>query len=128
MTAKKVLTDTHTLVWALSDPDQLSPTAQQVLAQAEVLASVANLWELLLKRGRSGALLADPLPWWEEYVLRTGIPTVGIRSGHVLALGRLPEIHKDPFDRILIAQSMVEKAPLVSKDGHLAEYGVTLIW
>lgn len=124
----RILTDTHTLVWALSDPDRLSSTARQALAESEVFASVANLWELLLKHGKSGALLADPLPWWEEYVLRTGIPTLGIRVGHVLTLGRLPEFHKDPFDRILIAQSIVEKAPLVSKDEQLTEYGVTLIW
>ena len=89
---------------------------------------MANLWELLLKRGKSGALLADPLPWWEEYVLRTGIPTFGIRLDHVLVLGRLPELRKDPFDRVLVAQLIVEKAPIVSNDRQLSEYGVTLIW
>ena len=52
LAAMKVLTDTHTLVWALSDPDQLSSNARQVLTQAEVLASVANLWELLLRRSK----------------------------------------------------------------------------
>jgi PIN domain nuclease of toxin-antitoxin system len=124
----KVLTDTHTLVWALSDPEALSAIARSTLIESDVLASVANLWELLLKRDKKDALLADPLPWWEKYVVHTGVPTIGIRLGHVITLGRLPEIHKDPFDRILVAQSMVEKAPLVSKDRRLAEYGISVIW
>lgn len=124
----KVLTDTHTLVWALSDPEALGSEARATLAAYPFTASVANLWELLLKIRKPGALVADPLRWWEKYVLRTGIPTLLIRVGHVMALGRLPEIHKDPFDRILVAQSIAERFPLVSKDVHLAEYGISLIW
>lgn len=124
----RVLTDTHTLVWALSDPDRLGSDARRVLTEAEVTASVANLWELILKMRKKDALLADPLPWWEKYVVRTGIPALGIRVAHVIALGHLPELHKDPFDRILVAQSIVEKVPLVSKDAHLANYGIPMIW
>jgi PIN domain nuclease of toxin-antitoxin system len=60
----RVLTDTHSLVWALADPDQLSADARNVLSQAEVTASVANLWELVLKRQKKDALVADPLSWW----------------------------------------------------------------
>ena len=123
-----VLTDTHTLVWALSDPEALGPEARAALATSPFTASAANLWELVLKARKPGALVADPLPWWEKYVLRTGIPTLAIRVRHVLALGRLPGIHKDPFDRILVAQSLAEKFPLVSKDAHLAEYGIAMIW
>lgn len=124
----KVLTDTHSLVWALADPGQLSVGARKVLSQAEVTASAANLWELVLKRHKKDALLADPLSWWERYVVETGIPALGIRVNHVRALARLPDIHKDPFDRILVAQSMVEKLPLVTKDSRLAEYGISVIW
>ena len=116
----KTLTDTHTLVWALSDPAKLSSEARDVLSESEVFASVANLWELLLKKGKKDALLEDPLPWWDKYVVRTGISTLGIRQSHVMAIGQLPNIHKDPFDRILIAQAMVEKATLISMDSGLA--------
>ena len=91
-----------------------------MLSESEVFASVANLWELLLKKGKKDSLLVDPLPWWDKYVVRTGIPTLGIRQSHVMAIGKLPNIHKDPFDRILIAQAMVEKTALVSKDSGLA--------
>ena len=124
----KVLTDTHTLVWALTDSAQLGPEARQLLGESEVLASVANLWELLLKKDRTTALLTDPLPWWDKYVVRAGIQTLGIRLSHVIALGQLPELHRDPFDRILIAQSMVEKATLVSKDTKLRQYGIAVAW
>jgi len=124
----KVLTDTHALVWALANPGSLSERARQVLTQSEVTVSVANLWELLLKRHKPGALLADPLPWWEKYVHESGISALTIRTAHVMALGRLPELHKDPFDRILVAQSRVEKLPLVTKDTALARYGISVIW
>jgi PIN domain nuclease of toxin-antitoxin system len=123
-----VLTDTHTLVWALSDPALLSSAAKTVLSKADVTVSVANLWELVLKMHRKQALLADPLPWWDKYVRDTSIPTLSIRTSHVAALAHLPEIHKDPFDRILVAQSKAENLPLVSKDASLAQYGITIIW
>jgi PIN domain nuclease of toxin-antitoxin system len=124
----KVLTDTHSLVWALSDPGSLSAKARNILTEEEVVTSAANLWELLLKMSKSDALLANPLPWWQKYVVETGISILPIRSSHILALGRLSGIHKDPFDRILVAQAVVEKLPIVSKDAVLAQYGVAVIW
>lgn len=124
----KVLTDTHTLVWALSDPGWLSKKARKVLTEAEVMVSVVNLWELILKMQKQDALLADPLKWWQKYVVTTGIPTLSIRTAHVMALGSLPGLHKDPFDRILVAQSITEDMPLVTKDRHLARYGISVVW
>jgi PIN domain nuclease of toxin-antitoxin system len=124
----KVLTDTHSLVWALSDPGSLSAKARNILTEEEVVTSAANLWELLLKMSKSDALLANPAPWWEKYVVETGIPILPIRSSHVLALGRLPGVHKDPFDRILVAQAVVENLPIISKDTVLAQYGIAVIW
>lgn len=124
----RVLTDTHSLVWALSDPGALSSRARRTLAGSEVTASVANLWELLLKARKKDALLADPLRWWNKFIAESGIPALPIRVGHVTALGTLAEIHRDPFDRILVAQSLVEDLPLVTKDAHLARYGIRVIW
>jgi PIN domain nuclease of toxin-antitoxin system len=125
----KLLTDTHTLVWALAEPERLSQTARQLFAgEAEVIVSVANLWELILKHDKKNSLLTDPVPWWDKFVIRSGIQTIGIRASHVIALGQLPHIHRDPFDRILVAQAIVEKATLVSKDAHLAQYGAEVLW
>jgi len=98
------------------------------MSRSEVTASAANLWELVLKMGKRDCLLSDPLRWWEKYVLSTNIPTLSIRTAHVMALGHLPALHKDPFDRILVAQSVAEKLPLATKDAHLANYGIATIW
>ena len=124
----KVLTDTHTLVWALSNPEALGPEARIALSESPFTASVANFWELILKRRKAGALVADPVLWWEKYVVRPRIPALAIRVAHIRALGSLPDIHKDPFDRILVAQSLAERLTLASKDAMLARYGVPVIW
>jgi PIN domain nuclease of toxin-antitoxin system len=115
-------------VWALSNPGLLSPAACKVLAAANVVASVASLWELCVKSGRKNALLADPIRWWEQYVAGSGVAAIPIRDSHVMVLGSLSKIHGDPFDRILVAQAVVEKLPLVTKDKQLAEYGIPIIW
>jgi PIN domain nuclease of toxin-antitoxin system len=124
----RVLTDTHTLVWALSDPEALGAQARAELTVSPFTASVANLWELVLKSRKPGALVADPLPWWRKYVVRSRIPTLAIRTAHILALAGLPEFHKDPFDRILVAQAIAEGLTLATKDAVLARYGVAIIW
>jgi len=124
----KVLLDTHTLVWALSDPEMLGAEARAALAGSPFTASVANLWELVLKSRRRGALVADPLLWWERYVERTRIPTLAIRTVHIRALAGLPEFHKDPFDRILVAQALAEGLTLATKDAIFARYGAPVVW
>lgn len=124
----KVLVDTHALVWALNDPDLLSADSQKVLREAEVVVSVASLWELILKSRRNSTLLSDPIPWWQKFVVDSGLALLSIRNNHVLTLGLLPEVHKDPFDRILVAQSMAEQMPLVTKDALLSRYPVKTIW
>jgi PIN domain nuclease of toxin-antitoxin system len=124
----KVLTDTHTLVWALSDPEALGDLARAALAESPFTASVVNLWELVLKARKPGALVAAPIPWWEKYVVRPRIPTLAIRTPHIRALAGLPDLHKDPFDRILVAQALAERLTLATKDAIFARYGVPVVW
>ena len=124
----KVLTDTHTLVWALTGSEPLGAAAHAALAHSPFTASVANLWELVLKSRKPGALIADPLPWWEKYVVAPRIPTLAIRIRHIQKLARLPELHKDPFDRILVAQARAEGLTLATKDALLARYGAPMVW
>ena len=124
----KVLTDTHTLVWALSEPEALGAGARAALAELPFTASVANLWELVLKARKPGALIADPLPWWGKYVVRTRIPVLVIRTAHIRALAGLPELHRDPFDRILVAQALAEGLTLATKDAVLTGYGAQVLW
>lgn len=85
-------------------------------------------WELLLKKNKKDARSQDPLAWWERYIIQMDIPTLAIRTAHVVALGHLPDWHKDPFDRILVAQAIVEGMPLISKDNQLQQYGVAIVW
>lgn len=124
----KVLTDTHTLVWALAEPQSLGVQARAALAAFPFTASVINLWELVLKSRKPGALLAEPLAWWEQYVVGAQIPTLAIRISHIRVLAGLPEIHKDPFDRILVAQALADGLTLASKDSLLARYGASVVW
>lgn len=124
----RVLADTHTLVWALAEPERLSSKARNAMAGAEVVVSVASLWELILKAGKKDALLANPVRWWEKNVTAQPIRVLSICVSHVSLLEELPPIHRDPFDRILVAQARVERIPIVSKDLTLAAYGVEVIW
>lgn len=124
----RVLADTHALVWAINSPELLGSAALAAFENDEIVASVASLWELSLKSGKKNALVADPLPWWRKYVTDKGVFTLPIRTTDVIALCSLAEIHKDPFDRILVAQSLSEGIPIVTKDWHLASYGVPTIW
>ncbi len=121
----RVLADTHALVWAVNSPELLSGTALAAFENEEI---VTSLWELSLKSGKKNALVADPVPWWRKYVTDKGVFTLPIRTADVIALNSLADIHEDPFDRILIAQSLSEGIPLITKDGHLALYGVPTIW
>lgn len=124
----RALADTHALVWAVNSPELLGSAALAAFENGEIIASVASLWELSLKSGRKDALIADPLPWWRKYVTDKGVFTLPIRTVDVIALSSLTEIHKDPFDRILVAQSLSEGIPLITKDGRLALYGIPTIW
>jgi PIN domain nuclease of toxin-antitoxin system len=124
----KVLTDTHALVWAIDAPELLSVTARKAIERGEVIASVVNLWELMLKRGKKNALLSDPLPWWNRNIVGSGILVLGIHNVHVAALHDLPDLHGDPFDRILVAQCKVEGATLISRDRNSKGYPVPVAW
>jgi PIN domain nuclease of toxin-antitoxin system len=124
----KVLTDTHTLVWALTGSEPLGTAARAALAGSPFTASVVNLWELVLKARKPGALVADPLPWWQKYVIDTRIPTLAIRTSHIRRLAGLPDLHKDPFDRLLVAQTLAEGMMLATKDALLARYGALVVW
>ena len=124
----KLLTDTHTLVWALPNSEALGTKAREALSTEPVTVSVVNLWELVLKSGRPGALLADPVAWWDHFISGSGLSALPVRTSHLRMLAKLPEYHKDPFDRLLIAQALEEGFTLVSKDAVIARYDVPLLW
>ena len=122
------LLDTHALVWGITLPEELSARVRDILAAGEVVASVVSYWELILKKGRHSAPMAEPKAWWGRYVTRPAVEVLPVRVPHLDRLDALPGLHRAPFDRMLVAQALAENYTLVSRDGMLAHYGVPVVW
>ena len=120
----KLLLDTHLLLWAAGQPEQLSPTARSLLGdpQNELLFSSASLWEITIKHGLGREDFRVDPHLLRRGLLDNGYSELPITSEHAVAIDGLPSIHKDPFDRILIAQSIVEGIALVTADPLVAQY------
>lgn len=119
-----LLLDTHLLLWAAGDSGQLSSKAQNLLGDpaTELMFSTASIWEVVIKSalGRDD-FRVDPQRF-RNGLIQNGYSELEIRSEHALAVGSLPLIHKDPFDRILIAQAQVENVTLLTTDDKMARY------
>lgn len=120
----RVLLDTHVVLWWLADDPTLSDEIKHLLdAEPEAYVSAATLWEVALKQAL-GKLAPADLP---ERVRDAGFRPLGITPAHAIAAGRLPEIHRDPFDRMLVAQAQCEDLTLVTRDEHIHKYDVLLL-
>lgn len=120
----KFLLDTHVLLWAAGRPDRLSSAARKLLKSPgnELFFSAANLWEVAIKRGLGRKdFHADPR-LLRRGLLDNGYSELPILSDHVVAIESLPPIHKDPFDRLLVAQATVEGVTLLTMDSSVAAY------
>lgn len=121
----KLLLDTHLLLWAAGEPTRLSPGARVLIESPdnELFFSAASLWEIAIKRGLGRAdFQADPR-LLRRGLLDNGYSELPIVSEHVVAIESLPPVHKDPFDRILIAQATIEGITLLTADSLVAQYG-----
>jgi PIN domain nuclease of toxin-antitoxin system len=120
----KLLLDTHLLLWAAGEPSRLSRRARALLEHPdhELLFSAASLWEIAIKRGLGrNDFRVDPR-LLRRGLLDNGYRELTITSEHALATETLPPLHQDPFDRILVAQSIVEGITLLTVDPAVAEY------
>lgn len=125
----KVLLDTHTLLWALTDESRLSERVRKLLPQADTWFSVAGLWEILIKAKIGKMALPRPTgPFVMTKLQLNGVRILHVTSDHVLRVESLPDHHRDPFDRILIAQSLEEHLPVVTADRVFTRYPVEVIW
>ena len=115
------LLDTHVLLWALSDPRRLSAVTRRLLDDSEVFVSAASIWEIAIKRS-IGRIDADPDTVLDA-LAPAGFRELPISGRHTAAVARLPDHHKDPFDRILVAQATVESMSLLTRDPALKRYG-----
>ena len=119
-----LLLDTHVLPWAAGHPEKLTTAARAMLSDPlnELLFSAASLWEVAIKRGLGRAdFRADPR-LLRRGLLDNGYRELPITSEHAVAVAGLPAIHKEPFDRILVAQSMVENIALLTVEPLVAQY------
>jgi PIN domain nuclease of toxin-antitoxin system len=122
----KLLLDTHIVLWWLDDPALLSSDARDAIADPanDVLVSAVVAWEIAIKRGL-GKLTAPPD--FEAAIQSAGFETLPITVAHALATESLPPHHRDPFDRMLVAQAQFENCTIVTRDPVLAQYGVPTI-
>jgi len=122
------LLDTVTLVWALGSPERLSAHARRLVDGGENVVSVGSYWEVIIKAQKGLLSIADLPSWWKRATDLTAARVLPIRASHVTALAALPMLHRDPFDRILIAQAIAEGLPLVTNDGSIRAYAVQTLW
>ena len=125
-----LLLDTHALLWFYSGDTSLSSKAKEAVKNVEntCFISVASLWEVTIKYNLGKLDLTDSLEVFFEFIERNQINILQIEFHHLLKLSGLPHIHKDPFDRIIIAQSVAENLVVITKDGFFDEYQVAVLW
>ena len=126
----KLLLDTHAFLWYMAGDERLSRRARRAMDadDAELILSAAAVWEIAIKVKLGRLTLPDSV---EEYVtekIEAGLQTLPVDWQHAAAVEKLPLHHRDPFDRLLVAQALTEGLPLVTGDPALRAYGVKVIW
>lgn len=127
----RLLLDTHTFVWWDIEPTRLSPRALTLCQDPEnqLVLSVASIWEMAIKIQLGKLHFVKPLAdTIAEQQRMNDVEILPIMVAHALAIETLPLLHKDPFDRLLIAQARVENMPFISRDRELAAYSITVEW
>lgn len=126
----RILLDTHALIWWLEGGAKLSPAARLAIANPEgtVLVSAASAWEIAIKQQAGKFRVPDLIKDFRGRLQSEGFVELPISIEHAVKAGALPGSHKDPFDRVLIAQSQVENAAMVTRDGLFRKYAVQCIW
>jgi PIN domain nuclease of toxin-antitoxin system len=127
----RYLLDTHTFIWLATQPERISQRTREILDadEAQLLVSMATIWEMAIKVGLGKLTLDFPI---EEFVERAcsdfEVEIFQVEPRHVFRVASLPHHHRDPFDRLLIAQAEIEDMTLVGCDPHFAAYGIKCLW
>jgi PIN domain nuclease of toxin-antitoxin system len=127
----RVLIDTHTFLWWNLDAPKLSHTARKIIGdgQNEIFFSAVSAWEISIKYGKGRLTLPDPPDVYvPNRLAHYQFLPLPIQLSHTLQVHQLPDIHHDPFDRMLIIQSQIEQLPLLTFDQDIARYNVSIIW
>lgn len=126
----RVLLDTHCWLWMLVEPERFAPATVELLENEETVLylSAASSWEIAIKYALGKLRLPDPPPEFvPDRMLASGVTGLPIQHRHALAVATLPLIHRDPFDRLLVAQAIVEDLPILTADAGLARYDVEIL-
>lgn len=127
----KILLDTHCWLWGLAEPERLGRAARALIADPanDLFLSAASSWEIAIKAGLGKLRLPEP-PWrYVPHRLATqGITALAVEHAHALQVAALPHHHRDPFDRLLVAQAQVEGLTLLTADRALEAYEVEIVW
>ena len=126
----KYLIDTQTLLWIFSHPEKLTKPATQVIksSQNELLVSMVSFWEIAIKYSIGKLTLPFPVSDLPQETSSNDITLLPIKTLHTLKVAELPFHHRDPFDRLIIGQAMVENVPVISSDDKFADYEIKVLW
>ena len=127
----KLLLDTHAVIWWVDQYGLLSPTAHNAIADPnnELVVSAATIWEIAIKVGIGKLKLSQPYrTWMNQVIADLRATTLPITVQYADVQANLPQLHGDPFDRLLVAQSLTEQIPLISNDVMFDDYGVNRFW
>jgi PIN domain nuclease of toxin-antitoxin system len=127
----RLLLDTHAFLWWVTDDDRLSERAGELIADGanDVYFSAASAWEIAIKAGLGRIRLSeDAWSLTPQQLERNAFQALPIHVTHAVAVIALPDLHRDPFDRMLVAQAMSEGLTIVSSDPELARYPVPVVW
>ncbi len=127
----RVLLDTHAFLWWITDSEKLSARARRVIAAAdnEVFFSAASGWEIAIKARLGRVVLPeDPERFIPAQLDANGFQILPVHLRHALRVSALPDLHRDPFDRLLIAQAALEGLTILSGDKQLSGYSVKVVW
>lgn len=127
----RYLLDTHTLIWWAAEPDKLSDRVRQIIRSGDnqIFLSAASTWELALKAQIGKIQFNRPISAFvADEMSRNHFQILPVSIAHTLATSELPLLHRDPFDRLLVAQSRLEKLPILTADAWICRYDVQAEW
>ena len=127
----RYLLDTHAFLWWVADDTRLSEAVRKVIkdSENEIMVSSASVWEMSIKTGVGRLRIpGDMTQFMSEQLATQGFSTLPINLHHALHVAKLPLLHRDPFDRMLIAQTIVENLVLITADSAMTQYEIPLLW
>lgn len=125
------LIDTNAAIFAVTEPERLSLAARRAILRGPNVVSVVSLWEVILKSMKGTLDVGDPQQWWRDALQELAARTLVLQPEHVAGVLGLPAHHRDPFDRVVLAQARVEGLDLVTSDKSMARYAsaaLKIVW